>query len=548
MEMRGGGPEPQILRAGSVPLPAGAMDGDRIVQVEAVAELIRGLHSRLQCTTKDAVIGMGLQNVVTRILAVPRVKDDSELRTVIEGELAHFQILRAGMGAFDFFRLDNSAATTDASPSVLLMAVEDRIAQGYRLCAEKAGLRVQALEPVTLSLFRAGFTRLQAEPAAMCLAITPQRSELSILDHAEIRLYRRLDIGSNDFIAGRRAGSEASSPGGLGGEDEGTARPARTLLGNDEDTANLSPPTGIGGVPLSGGGSLSDYGEIIPQAAASLANEVQKTLDYYRREYPNATPIARIVLATNDPDAEGLSEWLSHALRIEVTVANNPVTPGLPPQTAQQLEPPNGLRFLGAAGLALHQLTPDWTQVPRFNLASGVQAKAAVGTDKLTYVAVASGCILLGGLLAGFIFNSKTHAVQREVESNNAQIVSMKNQITDVLTRTQNDKILRGIVRADNLPVPRLMDAITGALPPHVALTNVQIDRKGKVAIDGKAINYEYYFIYSTQLEKCLGITPPKPTLVETDEKSEIVTFRLECAVKGTHADKEAAASESNGA
>jgi Tfp pilus assembly PilM family ATPase len=545
MEMRGGGPEPQILRAGSVPLPAGAMDGDRIVQVEAVAELIRGLHSRLQCSTKDAVIGMGLQNVVTRILAVPRVPD-SELRAVIEGELAHFQILRAGMGAFDFFRLDNSAASTDASPSVLLMAVEDRIAQGYRLTAEKAGLRVQALEPITLSLFRAGFPRVQAEPAAMCLSITPQRSELSILDHAQIRLYRRLDIGSNDFIAGRRGGSDASSP-GLGEAEDSGSRPARTLLGDSEDTANLAPTAGMGGVPLGGGGTLSDYGEIIPQAAASLANEVQKTLDYYRREYPNATPIARIVLATNDPDAEGLSEWLSHALRIEVTVANNPVTPGLPPQTAQQLEPPNGLRFLGAAGLALHQLTPDWTQVPRFNLASGVQAKAAVGSDRLTIVVVVSLCILLGGVLGGVIYNTKTSKNLADIDRNNVVIVDTGRKITDVLSQLRDESALRGIVRADNLPVPRLMDAITEALPPNVGLTNVQIDRKGKVTVDGKAKNYELYFIYSSQLEKCAGITPPKPTLVETDEKSDIVTFRLECSVKGTHADKEASASEASG-
>src|SRR5262245_55895495 len=103
VEMRGGNP-PHILKPGAVPLPAGAMDGDRIVQVEAVADIIRGLHSRLGCQSRSAVVGMGVQGVVTRILAIPRVPD-SELRIVIEGELAHYQILRAGTGAFDFFRL-----------------------------------------------------------------------------------------------------------------------------------------------------------------------------------------------------------------------------------------------------------------------------------------------------------------------------------------------------------------------------------------------------------------------------------------------------------
>src|SRR5438034_397922 len=87
-----------------------------------------------------------------------------------------------------------------SQPHVLLRAVEDRIAQGYRLVTEKAGLQMLALEPITLALFRAAYPVLEAEPAALCLSVTPQRSELSILDHGQIRLYRRLEMGSNDFI------------------------------------------------------------------------------------------------------------------------------------------------------------------------------------------------------------------------------------------------------------------------------------------------------------------------------------------------------------
>jgi type IV pilus assembly protein PilM len=547
VEMRGSANQPHILRAGSVRLPAGAMDGARIVQVDAVADLLRGLYNRLGCQSRSAIVGMGVQSVVTRILAIPRVPD-SELRAVLEGELAHYQILRAGTGAFDYFRLDSASGPADALPSVLLMAVEDRIAQGYRLVTEKAGLQMLALEPVTLALFRAAYPMIEAEPAALCLAITPQRSELSILDHGQIRLYRRLEMGSNDFIRGRKsaaAESAARTPVSLSLDTEpGTSAPSfqgRTLLNVEPepgDTADLNPDDSVhigDTAPLPLEADIS--GAVVPQSAVAFANEVQRSLDYYRREFPNATAIGRILLSTNDPDAAGLSEWLTQQLRMEVRIIEPPSDPTLPRPIADQLEVPQGLRLLGATGLALQALTPDWKGVPRFNLLTGVHAAVPpIERDRLTVVMIAAVGVLFGGFLFGALFYRNAETESYQVEQKRRVLGVKQQEYLQLMQTIQDEKELAWIIKSDNLPVPGLLDLITQQMPPGVGLSNLNIQRNGHITIEGDARDMQDFNLYYLNLMLCPHFVAPRYQSLNTDPKTRITHFRVETSLKGTQA------------
>ena len=549
VEMRGGS-APQVIRAGTVPLPSGAVDGDRIAQVEAVADLLRGLHAKLGCQSRAVVVGMGLQSVVTRVLDIPRVPD-SEVRVVLEGELAHYQILRAGAGVFDFFRLDTLPGPSDILPSVLLMAAEDRVAQGFRVAVERAGLQFLALEPISLALFRAAYPLLQSEPATLCLAVTPSRSELSILDQGRIRLYRRLDQGSDDFIKGRRSAS-ARVPGSIDlSLDLGAPmppRPTRMMLNNEEDdtdelqTGDLFRKRGTGNLPPDD--SSATGGRITPQAAASLANEVQRSLDYYQREFPTATQITRIVLTANDPEAAEVASWLSQSLQMDVRVVEPPMDAGSPPETAAMLQAPQGLKFLGALGLALHAVTPETKTVPNFNLAtSATSAAPVIERDRLTAVMIGAICILIGGFFSGYMIN-------RTANGENAELQRLKNQYAlsqqdySILDRKiQDEQALGWIVKSDNLPVPAIMDQVTRELPPGVGLKNLQIDRNGKITVEGNARDLQEFDLYYLGLRTCPHFVGTRAQSVISDPATHITTFRIETALGGTQA---AAQSESS--
>ena len=552
VEMRGGNP-PQVVRIGSVPLPPNAVDGDRIVQVEAVADLLRGLHSRLGCQSRSVVIGMGLQSVVTRVLDIPRVPD-SELRVVLEGELAHYQILRAGAGAFDFFRLTNPSANNETLPSVLLMATEERVSQGFRVVVEKAGLQFVALEPITLALFRAAFPLLENEPATLCLAVTPSRSELSILDHGQIRYYRRLDQGSDDFIKGRRRAS-ARIPGSADlSLDLGVPvppRPPRLSLNQEEDdtdelqtgglfnrpgTGNLPPQfAGTGNFPQedSGGG-----GKVTPQAAASLANEVQRSLEYYQREFPTATQISRIVLSANDPEAAEVASWLSQSLQMDVRVVEPPLDAGAPSATAAALQAPQGLQFLGAIGLALHAVMPDSKVIPRFNLAttSAASTVPTIERDRLTAVMIGAICILIGGFFSGLMIGRSANGENEELDRLKKQYTLNQNDYNTLDKRIADEQALDWIVKSDNLPMPAIIDQVTRDLPLGIGLKNFQVDRNGKITVEGNARDLQEFNLYYLNLRTCPHFVGTRAQSVSADPLTHITTFRIETALGGTQA------------
>ncbi|GEM_PF-5262621 len=545
VEMRGGTP-PRILKVGTVPLPQGAVSNDQIAQIDTVADLVRGLHTRLGCTARQVVCGMNIQSVVTRILAIPRVPD-ADLRYVIEGELQHYQVLRTGTGAFDYFRLDAASQGEETPPSVLVMASEERVAYSYRQVIEKAGLQLLALEPITLGLYRAAYPDIENQPAALCLAVTSQRSELSILDHAQIRLYRRLELGSDDIVQGRRqATGFRGAPVSLVGEEEEqkpypafASRPPRIRLDEDGDTADLEEETVPESVRVGATGSYGTAnvgsGGILPQAAVSLADEVQRTLEYYQREYPNATAISRVMLTTNDPAAANLRDWLAQTLRMEVRLVSLPSDPTMPRNVAVQLESPQGLKFLGAVGLAMQAFTGDWKYVPRFNLAPGGQAAAIpIERDKLTAVLIASISILAGGLFFGIMFNRQAQDSNQRIRELEGTLGTTRRDYTKISKQIEDENTLKYIVKSDALPAPDMLDLVTQNMPVGVGLIGVELRRDGHLIVEGNAKDPQLFNAYYLGIMSCEYFVNAKWTQLKIDPKSQLTNFKIETSLRGT--------------
>jgi type IV pilus assembly protein PilM len=467
VEMRGTWNNVQIIRAGVVPTPRGAVVGDRITYPETVADILRGLLDRMRVSTREAVIGMGPQTIITRVMDIPNVPE-KEARAVILGELEHYQILREGTGAFDSMRLDDPMHSLDATPHVLLMAAEEKIIAGYRETAERAGLQLVALEPVLLAMFRAAFPEIQTQSSAMCVAITYGKAEVAIVDHGAIRLYRRMDIGSDDLIAGRDRG--------VAGIRLAEAEPKdRVLLGTEEETgAAETEPRGISQL-----------------AASNLATELQRSLDYYRREFPQASSVTRIVLVTNDPEIAPLAEWLYQALRLEVTLAEPPISIETSRAIAAQLEAPSGLRFLGAAGLGLHRIAGLPAGVPSFDLSIQERREAEVESARrhVVFSLSASIAIVLIGIVLTLVLGRNANQLQHEVDHKKNELGQIQQIQQARLDEKQRQISQLQLLKMEGFPFPRVMDAVASALDPQAGLTEVGLDRAGKLSIQGEAAN-----------------------------------------------------------
>src|SRR6185369_10865983 len=98
-----------------------------------------------------------------------------------------------------------------------------------------------------------------------------------------------------------------------------------------------------------------------------LVTEIQRSLDFYRREHPDAPPVSRLVLSTNDPGLGEFGGWLSEALGLDSVIAGSPASAGGNVQPGD-LVPPKGLMYLGASCLALRMATALPATVPQITL------------------------------------------------------------------------------------------------------------------------------------------------------------------------------------
>src|SRR5579884_358872 len=463
VEMRGNWSHAEVVNVGAIPTPAGAMEGDRVANPDAVAEALRQLLHDRGIGARDAIMGIAARSIITRVIDVPRVPD-KEMRTVIEGEMAHYQILREGTGTFDFIRLPETEENGEATPQVLLMAVEDLIVSGYCEVADRAGLRLIALEPVLLSMFRAAFAQDQSRPTVACLSITYGKSEIAIMDESLLRLYRRVDTGSDDLISSRRQTNPVQQATG------------RALLGSlPEQEIDL--------------GEVPSQSDINISAANNLAIELQRSIEYYRREYPNSEPINRVLVATNDPELQPIVAWLSEALGTEMVTVSPQASMILDPDVDALLAPPDGLRFLGAAGLAMHELAGHPTTLPLFDLSSLQQASNLIETSKrkLVIAMVAAAAILVIGLGAAFAVGQRADAVYNDLTSAQKQLAAKQQEHQTQVAQLEAQQEQLRVLKTQGFPFPRIVDAAAAAVDPDAGLTDVNLDVSGKVMLNGDA-------------------------------------------------------------
>ncbi len=516
VEARGSVSAPEIIRVGSAPMPSGAVDGDLLRLPEVVADTLKGLLNRMQVGTKSAVIGLGAQSTITRVLDVPRVPD-SELRMVIEGELAHYQIVREGTGAFDYMRLEEPDSGPHGSSQVLLMAAEERLVGLFQEVADRAGLQLLALEPMLLAMYRTAFHQVRVEGAAALLSVTYGRSEVAIVDRGHLRLYRRVDIGSNDLVPDRLTPWSESGGGNTGAEGP-------ILLAQEEYAV---PPK------LSGSG-----GDLVAGAANNLATEVQRSLDYYRREFPRAGGVTKLFLATNDGALGPLLPYLREALAMEAIQVEPPASPTVSRALASQFDPPAGAKYLGALGLAMWPLVGAPPGVPKFDLGSReiLRHRESSGNSALVASLLATFALATIACVLYFLMGRQVAAKMHELgEMEDELLGKQKIEQAKIQHRLMQSDQLKALEKA-GYSVPRIVDFVTAALDPMAGLKDVGIDRAGRLSIDGEATNEKAMINTLYSLQQCRFLTGV--TLdnfgTKVSGRTQLVEFRINSQLVGS--------------
>lgn len=467
VELHGTWSDAQMVRSGKTASPPRAVDAGRITDVAAVATALRALIDELGITTRDAVLSIAECCVVTRVLDIP-VVPANELRTVIEGELAHYQILGNTSGAFDFMPLAKRENDTETGPQALVMAAEEQIVTGYRSVAELAGLHLIAVEPTLLASYRAAFAAIQTHTVAACLAIGRHESEITVTCKGQIRLYRRIDIGRDTLII-ERSGAAAD-----------TVRPS---------TNSARVP--FGDVPEEVAPEVDTHSDqprlINPSSASSLTVELQRSLDYFASQSPEESTIERLVLAIPVPELAPLEAWFTQAIAIDTVIAGLPASR----QTGSGDNGPENVRYLCAAGLAMRELPGLPPAMPRFDLSSQQRNRAVVSTARRTLsmaLGASAAAVLLGALLA-FQVGIRANRAEQELSHLRDEVKAQELVRQEYIASVQSRQDLLRQLRIQGFPFPRIMDSVSASVAEKVGLTSVALDGGGRLTVNGDANN-----------------------------------------------------------
>ncbi len=308
--------EPTIVRFAEVPVPAGSTRQGEVLEPNTVAAALKQLWSIGRFRTRDVVLGMGNQRVLSRDLTVPKAPI-AQIRESLPFQVQDMLPVPVGDAILDFYPTGESDGENGPVVSGLLVAaVKDAVLANVR-AAQAADLNPVAVDLIPFALSRVVTPRSHRGTTAIveCGANT---TTVVVVTDGVPKFVRIVPTGGDDItrtLAGRMSISEdeAEAVKRHFGMRELSARTpddamaiasvresAQELLSSLRNTinyfANTRPSEPVGEVRLIGGGAA------LPGFSDSLA-------EYTRLPVRNAAPFegARTArsITTESLDANG---------------------------------------------------------------------------------------------------------------------------------------------------------------------------------------------------------------------------------------------------
>lgn len=474
-------------------MPDGAVMNGRILHTAPVAVALRLLLNSMGITaTARAVVGVLGDGTILRTMSVPPVPEH-ELPTIIAGEVNHYGLVHTAGGAYSFLRLQphTRPATADQksaleledkretwldpdsegqNPSVVtVFAVEEDVLYSIRDTIEQANLTVEAVEPAQYAMFRS--VMFTAGPGATLFAmmISPANTDVAFVNKGIIVGYRRIDIGSR--LLTLEYGTTTDSPGAPVPTSMDSSNPYAQGPGQQS-----RPGEGVGGLNR--------------LAIESLSLEVQRTLNYYQREFPSAPIEDNVYLAVDDVRCEGIARELTLSLGVSVEAMR-------PSASAQEPHEQGGgsggaLSSIYAAsfGLAM-QGQAMLGRVPRIDLFSKQRAgvQQADTRRNLSGSIFVSALAILGAGASYFLYHKQIVALEAEITQTQARTAQIKGQIDAEISKRRRLDDQYKALRSEGVPITEIIDSIASCIKPGTGLDSVVIAPDLTVTIDGQSIN-----------------------------------------------------------
>ncbi|CAN5228408.1 type IV pilus assembly protein PilM [soil metagenome] len=288
--------KPRLLKYHEVTFPVDATHEGEIVEQEVVVRALKQLWSAAKFTTRDVILGVGNQRVLTRDLAVPKVPLD-RIRETLPFQVQDLLPIPVAEAVMDFYPV--SEGLSDSGPVIhgLLVAAAKSSVLGVVRAVQQAGLNPVDVDLSPFALARALLQGPKGEGTVAMVYIGSSTSSIVIATDGVPQFVRIIPSGGND--------ATMALVNGLG-MSVGAAEELKSNLGLIREAY--------------GSESLA-ASETVIRVTGDLLNMVRDTLAFYRTTRPS-DHIGSLVLCGSGSRLRGMAAALEEITRVQVELAD----------------------------------------------------------------------------------------------------------------------------------------------------------------------------------------------------------------------------------
>jgi len=290
------GSRPTVVRIAEVPTPDGAVSRGEVLEPNTVAGALKELWSVGRFRSRNVVLGMGNQRVLSRDLTVPKAPI-AQIRQSLPFQVQEMLPVPVGDAILDFY--PTSEGVGESGPvlnGLLIAAIKDAVLANVK-AVQQAGLNPVGVDLIPFAMTRALVSRPQHRGTVALIELGAETTSVVIALDGVPQFVRIIPTGGEDV----------------------TKRLA-TSLDIHRDQAELVKRH----LGMAGEGRTPDDLRAITltqDAVAELLASLRNTINYYVNTRPTER-VDRIVIAGGGARLTGLRESLAAHTGLPVVVAN----------------------------------------------------------------------------------------------------------------------------------------------------------------------------------------------------------------------------------
>lgn len=318
---------PTVVRFAEVPTPEGAVSRGEVLEPNTVAGAIKQLWSLGKFRSRDVVLGMGNQRVLSRDLTVPRAPI-AQIRESLPFQVQDMLPVPVIDAILDFY--PTSEGMGENGPvlnGLLIAAVKDAVLANVR-AVQLAGLNPAGVDLIPFALSRVMVTRQQVAGTVALVEIGADTTSVVVATDGVPQFVRIIPTG---------------------GEDITKVLSGRLEIPVDQAEA-VKRHLGIG----SGAKTLDDNRAIAVtyEAVNEILSSLRNTINYFVNTHAQS-PVAAVVISGGGANLPGFADALSEFTHLPVLIGDAFRGVALARSISQQDVATRGSSIAVAFGLAV---------------------------------------------------------------------------------------------------------------------------------------------------------------------------------------------------